>query len=65
MIKIPVLYSRTKHIDIKFQFLRENVVSAVIAFEFRPTDKMVADSVNKELPRDEHTKFITGLGMAV
>ena len=65
LAKNPVYHSRTKHIDIKFHFLREKVASAVIALEFKPTEEMVADGFTKALPRDKHTKFITGMGMAV
>uniref|UniRef100_A0AAV1TIP8 Polyprotein n=1 Tax=Peronospora matthiolae TaxID=2874970 RepID=A0AAV1TIP8_9STRA len=65
LAKNPVYHSRTKHIDIKFHFLREKVASAVIALEFKPTEEMVADGFTKALPRDKHSKFITGLCMAV
>ena len=65
LAKNPVYHSRTKHIDIKFHFLREKVASAVIALEFKPTAEMVADGFTKALPRDKYTKFIAGLGMAV
>ena len=65
LAKNPVYHSRTKHIDIKFHFLREKVASAVIVLEFRPTEEMVADGFTKALPRDKHTKFIKGLGMEV
>ena len=61
----PCYHSRTKHIDIKFHFLREKVASAVIALEFKPTEEMVADGFTKALPRDKHIKFIKGLGIAV
>ena len=65
MAKNPVYHSRMKHIDIKFHFLREKVASSVIALEFKPTEEMVADEFTKALPRDKHTKFMTGMGMAV
>ena len=61
----PVYHSRTKHIDIKFHFLREKVASAVIALEFKPAEEMVTDGFTKALPRDKYIKFIKGLGMAV
>uniref|UniRef100_A0AAV1UTQ2 Polyprotein n=1 Tax=Peronospora matthiolae TaxID=2874970 RepID=A0AAV1UTQ2_9STRA len=65
LAKNPVYHSRTKHIDIKFHFLREKVASAVITLEFKPTEEMVADGFTKALPKDKHNKFIKGLGMAV
>ena len=39
LAKDPVYHSRTKHIDIKFHFLREKVASAVIELEFKPTQE--------------------------
>uniref|UniRef100_A0AAV1U3P8 Copia protein n=1 Tax=Peronospora matthiolae TaxID=2874970 RepID=A0AAV1U3P8_9STRA len=65
LAKNPVYHSRSKHTDIKFHFLREKVASAVIALEFKPTEELVADGFTKALPRDKHSKFITGLCMAV
>ena len=64
LAKNPVYHSRTKHIDIKFHFLREKVASEVIALEYKPTEEMIADGLTKALPRDKHAKFIMGLGMA-
>ena len=65
LAKNPVFLARTKHIDIKFHFLREKVVSAVIALEFKPTEEMVADGLTKALSKDKHTKFLASLGMSV
>lgn len=65
LAKNPVYHARTKHIDIKFHFLRDKVAHGVIALEYKPTEEMVADGFTKALSRDKHTKFVAGLGMAV
>lgn len=65
LAKNPVYHVRTKHIDIKFHFLREKVLNEVIALEYKPTEEMEADGLTKALPKDKHTKFITSLNMAV
>ena len=65
LAKNPVYHARTKHIDIKFHFLREKVIHEVIALEYKPTEEMIADGFTKALPRDKHSKFIIGLGMSV
>ena len=39
LAKNTVYHPRTKHIDIKFHFLREKVASAVIALEFKQQNK--------------------------
>ena len=61
LAKNPVFHSRTKHIDIKFHFLREKVEEGVIALEYKPTDKMIADGLTKALGRIKHAAFIKGL----
>ena len=57
----PVLYSRTKHIDIKFHFLRKKIEGNVIELKYKPTDKMIADGMTKALGRAKHVNFIRGL----
>ena len=61
----PVYHSRTKHIDIKFHFLREMLARQVISLEDKPTEEMVADGFTKSLARAKHTKFLTGLARYV
>jgi hypothetical protein len=47
--------TRTKHIDIKFHFSREQLQSGAINLEYCPTGEMVADSLTKP---SNTTKFI-------
>ena len=61
LAKNPVFHARTKHIDIKYHFLREKVEEGVIELEYMPTDKMVADGLTKSLGRIKHASFIKGL----
>ena len=49
LAKNPVYHARTKHIDIKFHFLREKVLDEVIALEYKPTEEMIADGFTKAL----------------
>ena len=65
LAKNPVYHARTKHIDIKFHFLREKVMDEVIVLEYKPTEEMVADGFTKALPKDKHTKFLTTLNLTV
>ena len=64
LAKNPVFHARTKHIDIKFHFLREKVAREVTALEYKQTEEMVVDGLTKALPRHKHSQFLTGLGMA-
>ena len=43
MTKNPIGHKRTKHINIKHHFIRENVQAETITISYSPTDQMVAD----------------------
>ena len=55
--KNPKNHSRTKHIDVKFHFVRESVNNGTIAVEYRPTAEMVADTLTKGLAKPKFEKF--------
>uniref|UniRef100_H3G9W5 Reverse transcriptase Ty1/copia-type domain-containing protein n=1 Tax=Phytophthora ramorum TaxID=164328 RepID=H3G9W5_PHYRM len=63
LAKNPVYHARTKHIAIKFHFLRDKIERAVIRLDYKPTDEMIADGMTKALTRDKHRQFVEGLGM--
>jgi hypothetical protein len=50
--KNPVMHSKTKHIPIKYHFLREQVENQVVKLEYVPTKEQIADIFTKPLPRD-------------
>jgi hypothetical protein len=50
--KNPVMHSKTKHIPIKYHFLREQVVEKNIRFECVGTKEQVEDIFTKPLPRE-------------
>ena len=56
MCKNPVMQKRTKHIDVKYHFIRERVEDKTIKLEFCPTSDMTADILTKGLPRPKMTK---------
>ena len=45
----PVHYAKTKHIHIRFHFIREQVKFGNIRVEYIPTDEMLADALTKPL----------------
>jgi hypothetical protein len=55
--KNPVHHNRTKHIDIKHHFVRENVKNEVIRLERTPTNEMIADLMTKALGRKKFEYF--------
>jgi hypothetical protein len=45
----PVMHSRTKHIDIRYHYVRETVSDGIIALKYCPTKDMIADILTKPL----------------
>ena len=50
--KNPMMHSKTKHIPIKFHFLREYVTKKNIKLEYVETKEHIADIFTKPLPRE-------------
>ena len=63
LTKNPVFTARTKHIDIKYHYVREKVENKEVKFEYCATTNMVADVLTKALPRDKHMRFVNALGI--
>ncbi|KAK6163779.1 hypothetical protein DH2020_000643 [Rehmannia glutinosa] len=59
----PVLHSRTKHIDVRYHFIRDHVEKRDITLEYISTDKPLADIFTKPLceSRFEELKHELGL----
>jgi hypothetical protein len=55
--KNPQHHNRTKHIDIKYHFVRDSYQKGLIELIHIPTSEMVADILTKALPRDKHEKL--------
>ena len=51
LAKNPVLHDRSKHIDVKFHFLRDYVDRGQIVIEFVKTGRRLADVLTKPLRR--------------
>jgi hypothetical protein len=47
----PVFHKRTKHIDIRYHFVRERVESGVIEIKYLPTNQQLADIFTKPLSK--------------
>ena len=59
----PELHDRTKHIELKYHFLREMTLSGRINAQRVSTKDNQADLLTKPLPRDAHEKLTRELGM--
>ncbi|GJT13572.1 retrovirus-related pol polyprotein from transposon TNT 1-94 [Tanacetum coccineum] len=59
----PVLHSRTKHIDIRYHFIRDHILKGDIKLYFVPTDLQLADIFTKPLAESSFTRFVAKLCM--
>ena len=61
--KNPVQHKRTKHIDIRHHFLRDNVEKGSISMNFCTTEEQIADIFTKALAREHFERNGLELGM--
>ncbi|GKD59532.1 hypothetical protein Tco_1297041, partial [Tanacetum coccineum] len=59
----PVLHSRTKHIDIRYHFIRDHILKGDIELHFIPTQYQLADIFTKPLDEPTFKRLIVDLGM--
>ncbi|XP_073061704.1 secreted RxLR effector protein 161-like [Primulina eburnea] len=59
----PFMHSRTKHIDIRHEFIREHVMKKEIRLEYVHTDQKSVDIFTKPLPKAKFSHFCNMLGL--
>ncbi|GKB08366.1 retrovirus-related pol polyprotein from transposon TNT 1-94 [Tanacetum coccineum] len=59
----PFLHSRTKHIDIRYHFIRDHILKGDIELHFIPTQYQLADIFSKPLDEPTFKRLIVELGM--
>lgn len=57
-------HSRTKHIDVRYQFIQETIQGNEIKLEYRRSEDMAADVLTKGLGFTKHKQHIQELGVA-
>ena len=55
---------KTKHIAIRYHYIRELVDKDIIRIEYIPTTEIIADALTKPVGRVKFDAFIKGMGMA-
>ena len=58
-----VYHARTKHIDIKYHYIRSILENKLIVLVYTSTSDMIADIFTKNLTKEKHLKFIKALGI--
>jgi hypothetical protein len=56
-------HARTKHIDIRFHFIRYVIEAGKITIDYCPTNNMVADTLTKALPSAKAKHFAAAMGL--
>ena len=59
----PVNHSATKHIDVRYHFIRECIADGSINLKLISTKEMAADVLTKSLACIKHERFCLMLGM--
>lgn len=65
LIQNPEFHKRTKHIDIKFHFIREKVKDRDIEVQYIPSKLQIADIFTKALPKDAFHNLCVKMGMCL
>jgi len=61
--KSPGHHERTKHISIKFHFVRDNVDKEHVKLQYCPSKMMIADILTKAIPREQFEILRSKLGI--
>lgn len=56
-------HKRSKHIDVRFHFIREAVANNLVKIEYLKTSDMPADMLTKSLCKIKHYNFMKKIGL--
>ena len=59
----PRFHTRTKHIDIQWHFVRDQVETGAVEFSWIPTNFMAADGLTKALSNEKFAAFLRQIGL--
>ena len=63
IVKNSVINDKSKHIDIKFHYIRDEYNDKVIDIVHKPSEEILADIFTKSLPPVTHQKLVKCLNM--
>eukprot|EP00253_Pinus_taeda_P014750 PITA_14750 len=63
LTKNLVFHDRSKHIEIKYHFIRDYVQNGAVKLEYISTNEQVADIFTKALPQGKHVYFRNKMGV--
>lgn len=59
----PVFQARSKHIEVQYHWIREQILAGNFSLQYVPTAEMQADLLKKALPRVLHQRFCEKIGL--
>jgi hypothetical protein len=59
----PEFHNCTKHIEVRYHFLRHQFMQGKVDLVYTPTREQVADTLTKGLTREKHKKFCDAMGV--
>ena len=63
LIENPIFHDRSKHIEIRYHFIRDHVQKGVVKLQYLPTDEQVADILTKSLGKSKFEYFRDKMGV--
>lgn len=63
LAKNPVTHSRSKHIDVRYHYIREALNDGIIDLQYCPTHDMIADTLTKLLPKQRFVMLRKNMGL--
>ena len=63
LVRNPVLHQRSRHIDIRYHFIREKVQGGIISFIYCNSEDMVADILTKAVTQQKQEKCSNEMGL--
>jgi hypothetical protein len=63
LAKNPIAHERTKHIDIRYHFVREQIEAKTIDVRYISTEDMLADLLTKGMTKDRHLKLCNAISL--
>lgn len=61
--KNPKYHGKTKHIGMKYNFVRDAIEEGEVKLEYLSTTLMVADPLTKPLPPTQFARHVTAMGI--
>jgi hypothetical protein len=59
----PVFHDKSKHIEIRYHFIKDWVQRGAVQLQYISTNEQVADILTKALPRGKHVYFRDKMGL--